>query len=114
MPIPSNSFLFFLTLRRTHQSTLFPYTTLFRSGLFSGRRRLANGPGWDGGCGNRGAGQQRAAIDLHHGRSEEHTSELQSCRGIVCRLFRETKTYAYLLEAALDYSLFRPTVLLSR
>src|ERR1044071_10017419 len=54
---------FFLMIRRPPRSTLFPYTTLFRSGG-GGGRRLARG----GRRGGRGGG----------GRSEEHTSELQS------------------------------------
>src|SRR5262249_58418582 len=41
--------------------------TVDARGLLSGRRRLGEGRGRHGGCGERGAGQQRPAIDLHHG-----------------------------------------------
>src|SRR5437899_5934685 len=67
-------------IRRPPRSTLFPYTTLFRSG----RAALAAPVE---------AAQSQA---LHHevavkGRSEEHTSELQSLRHLVCRLLLEKK-----------------------
>src|SRR6476659_11110035 len=68
---------FFLMIRRPPRSTLFPYTTLFRS-LIS-RYGLAT----------------RYTDDGHHpslpNRSEEHTSELQSLRHLVCRLLLEKK-----------------------
>src|ERR1035438_8234787 len=63
-------------IRRPPRSTLFPYTTLFRS-LRIGR--LPCGPGW---C--------REAVPRRD-RSEEHTSELQSLRHLVCRLLLEKK-----------------------
>src|SRR2546429_2791687 len=81
-----NYFFFFLMIRRPPRSTLFPYTTLFRSGPQARNRRLT------------------AMIDRHaadhvvcagpHGnfvRSEEHTSELQSRLHLVCRLLLEKK-----------------------
>src|SRR6185369_17907372 len=72
---------FFLMIRRPPRSTLFPYTTLFRSA--PGRRRATV----------RRSGKGRAAL---HGcspacRSEEHTSELQSHLNLVCRLQLEKK-----------------------
>src|SRR5436309_9368775 len=68
---------FFLLLRRPPRSTLFPYTTLFRS---SGRaRRRAR------------ASRDRPAAHRPPGRSEEHTSELQSRENLVCRLLLEKK-----------------------
>src|SRR5258705_3979046 len=78
-------------IRRPPRSTLFPYTTLFRS-LFDpgGSGRLfANSS--DGGT-------LRPAIG---GRSEEHTSELQSLRHLVCRLLLEKKknTYTVYMDA---------------
>src|SRR5438045_9549889 len=80
----SCSFLFFfLMLRRPPRSTLFPYTTLFRSQLEAAGRveRRRAGPGQGAGAGA-----------VHHGqRSEEHTSELQSLRHLVCRLLLEKK-----------------------
>src|SRR3989304_7095407 len=68
-------FLFFLMIRRPPRSTLFPYTTLFRSG-----GRVRQHPARVPRVGN-GAEQ----------RSEEHTSELQSRLHLVCRLLLEKK-----------------------
>src|SRR6478609_533864 len=73
--------LFFLMSPRPPRSTLFPYTTLFRS-----RRRRARAPA------DRGADRPRAPRRRAHavlGRSEEHTSELQSLAYLVCRLLLE-------------------------
>src|SRR5256885_12135080 len=81
-----NLFFFFLMIRRPPRSTLFPYTTLFRSfgavasPSTSGPRRWA-----------------RPKCEEEHGhvplvyRSEEHTSELQSPCNLVCRLLLEKK-----------------------
>src|SRR4029077_15486745 len=69
---------FFLMIRRPPRSTLFPYTTLFRSGRLEDR---GDRPGRGLCPGRRG----RAA------RSEEHTSELQSHLNLVCRLLLEKK-----------------------
>src|SRR6266436_7639688 len=66
---------FFLMIRRPPRSTLFPYTTLFRSSRTSRCRRTC---AW--GCSAPGGG-----------RSEEHTSELQSRLHLVCRLLLEKK-----------------------
>src|SRR5438874_12753310 len=69
---------FFLIIRQPPRSTLFPYTTLFRS------LDLA------------GADGVEEHIDCHRGRadrSEEHTSELQSRRDLVCRLLLEKKKF---------------------
>src|SRR5947209_14221394 len=78
---------FFLMIRRPPRSTLFPYTTLFRSKqhLVANDGELAAfRQGIDGG---------RRATDsgCHHLRSEEHTSELQSRQYLVCRLLLEKK-----------------------
>src|SRR5688572_33223234 len=71
-------FFFFLMIRRPPRSTLFPYTTLFRP---------AGGP-----CVRRRRGGIRASGDHEpQGRSEEHTSELQSQSNLVCRLLLEKK-----------------------
>src|SRR5438874_9915325 len=91
----SETFLFlFLMTRRPPRSTLFPYTTLFRSP----RDRALGDRG--------GAALPQGVPDGHHvvtgvhagrggqghrGRSEEHTSELQSRRDLVCRLLLEKK-----------------------
>src|SRR5437899_8535951 len=80
------SYFFFLMIRRPPRSTLFPYTTLFRSRCEdvesdppSQREHL------DGRC------RSKRSLD----RSEEHTSELQSLRHLVCRLLLEKKkTYS--------------------
>src|SRR5215475_14824891 len=74
---------FFLMIRRPPRSTLFPYTTLFRSRAWrSNRRRQTTGRG------------QRPGRTRHRSRvarSEEHTSELQSRENLVCRLLLEKK-----------------------
>src|SRR3712207_8947643 len=94
-------------IRRPPRSTLFPYTTLFRSQLFE-RQKLAVADGyWDYEQGYSTLGfdkieslRQRlekdatTAIENHSGifpRSEEHTSELQSRQYLVCRLLLEKK-----------------------
>src|SRR2546427_9532031 len=88
---------FFLMIRRPPRSTLFPYTTLFRSPQALGAR-----PDADGGSlvprrrtprGARGAAVPRAprGVRRRGTRSEEHTSELQSQSNLVCRLLLEKK-----------------------
>src|SRR5947199_1364573 len=74
--------LFFLMVRRPPRSTLFPYTTLFRSTAAPCR-----GPQ----CSSSAHRTGRADVDEEHCRSEEHTSELQSLRHLVCRLLLEKK-----------------------
>src|SRR5438874_3158977 len=70
-------------IRRPPRSTLFPYTTLFRSGERWGRARW--GKPWP-------AGRFPHLVLADQGeRSEEHTSELQSRRDLVCRLLLEKK-----------------------
>src|SRR5258707_11657262 len=78
LPSALLSSFFFLMIRRPPRSTLFPYTTLFRS---QARRP---GPG-----AARAYGLHAHAQRL--GRSEEHTSELQSRQYLVCRLLLEKK-----------------------
>src|SRR5687767_15422236 len=72
-------------IRRPPRSTLFPYTTLFRSYARGARLRSVRKLG-SLRVGGRGA-RDRARI----GRSEEHTSELQSLAYLVCRLLLEKK-----------------------
>src|SRR3712207_9222411 len=89
------SFFFFLMIRRPPRSTLFPYTTLFRSGLAQVSGLRGDTPISD-----------RARFDNYYienwslwldvkvllrTRSEEHTSELQSRQYLVCRLLLEKK-----------------------
>src|SRR5262247_4558227 len=68
-------FFFFLMIRRPPRSTLFPYTTLFRSAW----HRPVPGA------------RRSDLVRCCHCRSEEHTSELQSLRHLVCRLLLEKK-----------------------
>src|SRR5438477_8772212 len=82
-------------LRRPPRSTLFPYTTLFRSVTMS---KLAGAvaliTGGNKGIGKgiaRGLAAEGAALVLTATRSEEHTSELQSHVNLVCRLLLEKK-----------------------
>src|SRR5258708_22369218 len=94
------SFLFFLMIRRPPRSTLFPYTTLFRS-----LEDLRRGRGDVGeklfdrnflrhhGC--RGAEGSFGRTTFRQHRSEEHTSELQSPDHLVCRLLLEKKKPMY-------------------
>src|SRR3712207_8536431 len=93
---------FFLMIRRPPRSTLFPYTTLFRSSkgdqIFglggndeitgrTGDDTAEGGPGFDLIFGESGNDVLRGG----DGRSEEHTSELQSRQYLVCRLLLEKK-----------------------
>src|SRR5260370_26818251 len=96
-------FFFFLMIRRPPRSTLFPYTTLFRSlaaaedaldradrtllvkiflGFLTERQTAVTAHGDD---------RRRPLLPLGIGRSEEHTSELQSHLNLVCRLLLEKK-----------------------
>src|SRR2546425_4641852 len=72
-------------IRRPPRSTLFPYTTLFRSSS-SSRSTVIRSPSSDRGC---EAGRRRKRPSRL--RSEEHTSELQSLAYLVCRLLLEKK-----------------------
>src|SRR5947209_17396945 len=80
------SSIFFLMIRRPPRSTLFPYTTLFRSQSCT----LPASPSYAlrGCCAEIHCDQRRSVTP---GRSEEHTSELQSRQYLVCRLLLEKK-----------------------
>src|SRR3712207_6947624 len=85
-------------IRRPPRSTLFPYTTLFRSGYHSPRprRQLVDPPvEGEGLAGGQVVAERRPVpvpVDVLVGdRSEEHTSELQSRQYLVCRLLLEKK-----------------------
>src|SRR2546427_9521947 len=82
-------FFFFLMIRRPPRSTLFPYTTLFRS-QSGGERAVERAVAPDGG-GRAVSAAQGDGEHLDHHRSEEHTSELQSQSNLVCRLLLEKK-----------------------
>src|SRR2546427_12333062 len=77
-------FFFFLMIRRPPRSTLFPYTTLFRSPVGREAYRCAVGA-------PAGAALARCEGCAPAPRSEEHTSELQSQSNLVCRLLLEKK-----------------------
>src|SRR5215467_15847840 len=81
-------FFFFLMIRRPPRSTLFPYTTLFRSAVWPPVRPSSAAL----------AGLRRDGVHARGGncrRSEEHTSELQSPCNLVCRLLLEKKKKRY-------------------
>src|SRR2546430_13150036 len=103
------SFLFFfLMIRRPPRSTLFPYTTLFRSKVHAFycvlallllnllRRKLAQ------------AGIPLSIAKMMDARSEEHTSELQSQSNLVCRLLLEKKKNSFPLFRFLTPSITAP------
>src|SRR2546430_11278848 len=97
-------------IRRPPRSTLFPYTTLFRSQLLVGAFRVI--------LHARKARRPRSPGDAAHARgriarvrSEEHTSELQSQSNLVCRLLLEKKTtvqYATTMVSAATTSVTYP------
>src|SRR3712207_9419393 len=93
--------VFFLMIRRPPRSTLFPYTTLFRSGLLL-RQQTQEGvevAGVEAAVGRKlPVHRAQLVAELEHAaaqkRSEEHTSELQSRQYLVCRLLLEKKRIA--------------------
>src|SRR3712207_7562956 len=82
-------------IRRPPRSTLFPYTTLFRScrkRTLAGRREYEHAHVGVGGGVLHGVEERREERGIHRvARSEEHTSELQSRQYLVCRLLLEKK-----------------------
>src|SRR2546429_6954961 len=85
--LPRITFFFFLMIRRPPRSTLFPYTTLFRSNIRASRNfpaviRISP-------IASSLVVEEWSCADL---RSEEHTSELQSRLHLVCRLLLQKKT----------------------
>src|SRR3712207_8463941 len=84
-------------IRRPPRSTLFPYTTLFRSAARRARRLPSQSPSSDIGLLRVPRSRYRARTIRaaracrHRERSEEHTSELQSRQYLVCRLLLEKK-----------------------
>src|SRR5437773_6495075 len=91
-------------IRRPPRSTLFPYTTLFRS---SGHRpRL-----WHHGALGRTAGvRPHGLVSRRHPRSEEHTSELQSHHDLVCRLLLEKKKTITTITLAITLKLINTVI----
>src|SRR3712207_7338442 len=107
----SYSFFFFLMIRRPPRSTLFPYTTLFRSALFFMYRGIIS---YVSGKFNFLRDMMNfiavgtifqvlipvslvLGVGIGYLRSEEHTSELQSRQYLVCRLLLEKKKNNYML-----------------
>src|SRR5258705_3212118 len=101
---------FFLMIRRPPRSTLFPYTTLFRSlswRLFMPQIAVSHSLPLPRGChvasgrhfflpsSDRFVASPTAGIATRSGRSEEHTSELQSLRHLVCRLLLDKKKHCH-------------------
>src|SRR5205823_7073323 len=99
-------FTFCLNIRLPPKSTLFPYTTLFRSELVTKRKRTKKKKGlwklpqlWKSAkkraashsCLDKPSENRARLIHSYHRRSEEHTSELQSLAYLVCRLLLEKK-----------------------
>src|SRR2546427_5474794 len=87
-------FFFFLMIRRPPRSTLFPYTTLFRSIDFDQHFRCfipSSGVWRCPGHRHRDHTGRWEGWQASGGRSEEHTSELQSQSNLVCRLLLEKK-----------------------
>src|SRR5688572_31766123 len=92
--------ILFILLRRPPKSTLFPYTTLFRSPCRLGAAPRGGGrgegdPGWRAATARKRPEQRRVRVAGR--RSEEHTSELQSQSNLVCRLLLEKKKNKKLL-----------------
>src|SRR5258706_3299959 len=86
-------YFFFLMIRRPPRSTLFPYTTLFRSTeVVSDQNLLATAME----TAQKLAAKPASALQASK-RSEEHTSELQSLTNLVCRLLLEKKNHIVLL-----------------
>src|SRR5260221_10949611 len=79
---------FFLMIRQPPRSTLFPYTTLFRSQNRASRVRDRHKP-----ASLRSRFREGASPHLRSCRSEEHTSELQSHSDLACRLLLEKKKH---------------------
>src|SRR3712207_8089059 len=86
-----SDFVFFLMIRRPPRSTLFPYTTLFRSRRRRGRGRGARRRGSSAAASRTRRGRGPDPRRRAPGRLEEHTSELQSRQYLVCRLLLEKK-----------------------
>src|SRR3712207_8732266 len=103
----------FLMIRRPPRSTLFPYTTLFRSAARRRRRvradpaRLREGPPRRAERQLPGRGQQ--PVGAAQPRSEEHTSELQSRQYLVCRLLLEKKNSSHANISSADFCLQQRT-----
>src|SRR5436309_16143566 len=84
-------FFFFLMIRRPPRSTLFPYTTLFRSRSSAGSSSGGEEKQWSTTVPSKPSRPASVSSSAARVRSEEHTSELQSRENLVCRLLLEKK-----------------------
>src|SRR2546427_1207801 len=98
-------FFFFLMIRRPPRSTLFPYTTLFRSAAVG--PRLQDPGGLHLPASARSPARQRRRA----WRSEEHTSELQSQSNLVCRLLLEKKKKVLVCTVLIRFQVSTPIFL---
>src|SRR3712207_6900266 len=102
---------FFLMIRRPPRSTLFPYTTLFRSAdTMRATRILSNLLSGDikvDTFGNQENSKDKDEVTHYPIRSEEHTSELQSRQYLVCRLLLEKKNIFTLVQIPCKFTISR-------
>src|SRR2546430_7546797 len=98
-------------IRRPPRSTLFPYTTLFRSPLAPCRRAVA---ARRSGVPSGTKRSLRLPAPVHRARSEEHTSELQSQSNLVCRLLLEKKknknSTTFVIDVCANYCRLHDTI----
>src|SRR3712207_7458918 len=96
---------FFLMIRRPPRSTLFPYTTLFRSSVPLAQALEARQPAGVPGRDLPWKGPHIVALGV---RSEEHTSELQSRQYLVCRLLLEKKkiAFCYFMSSSIFFAVY--------
>src|SRR5256885_12172785 len=106
--------LFFLMIRRPPRSTLFPYTTLFRSACSTPCGPCCSPAGACSTAPTRSSGKRarhrfKRLLHATVRRSEEHTSELQSPCNIVCRLLLEKKNRQYDLLGCISKNAYSDT-----
>src|SRR5256885_11135703 len=110
----STVYFFFLMIRRPPRSTLFPYTTLFRSSV-NQPARMKSFRSIATTCVGCRPGRLRShrGVGATGARSEEHTSELQSPCNLVCRLLLEKKKIHVSYHAGTDHTAFSLTMRLT-
>src|SRR5260370_20062002 len=91
-------------IRRPPRSTLFPYTTLFRSNVLEACKQAGVDISFF--CYHPGLSSPAVCRQCLVERSEEHTSELQSHLNLVCRLLLEKKNYTYQPSSKFKFTLF--------